>query len=164
MKRAIISLILALALLTGAAASAEYIGGEGWWEEDYNGAWQYYPVGGLYFKLPIDWGDDFGDDDTMLFCRDDYYITLSVSPCDVNLYELEGQIDASGGWWNGDHYDEWGMIILKDDRDWLILANAYSMCAFTYSDRVQTVEFCFGYEEDDACRTIVRRIISSVEA
>ena len=116
MKRIII-LLVTLALLLPVAAHAEYIGGEGWWDDDYDGVWQYYNDGGLYFKLPYDWGDDFGFDDQMLFCRDDYYITLSVTPCDINLYDLEAQINADDGWWNDVQYDEWAMIILDGEQE-----------------------------------------------
>lgn len=165
MKRLFL-LVLAVALLLPAAACAyedEYIGGEGWWDYDYPGEWHYCADAGLFFKLPYDWGDDFGDEQEMLFCRNDYCITLAVEMIDANVYAIERQVNDNGGWWDGDYYDECAGIILYEDRDWTILANAYSMVAITYGEYGGSVVFRFGFEEDDYYRQIVRRIISSVE-
>lgn len=158
-------LVLALALLLNAPALAEYIGGEGWWDDGYAGEWQSYDLGGLCFKLPYDWGDNFSPEEgEMLLCRDDYYVTLRVCSHPGTMWEVEDAIENSGLYWDNFQYDESANIILKDDRDWYIIANAYSMCAFTdgaYGNT--TVEFSFGFEEADEYRTIVRQIISSVQ-
>ena len=53
-------------------------------------------------------------------------------------------------------------LILKDDRDWYIIANSYRMCAFTDGENGGTVEFGLSYEEEEWCRIIARQIISSV--
>ena len=76
----------------------------------YPGEWQYCASGGLCFKLPCDWSDDFGSDGQMLFCRDDYCITLAVETIDADLFDIERQVNADG-WWNGDSYDACAGII-----------------------------------------------------
>ena len=158
------TLALILALLLSAAALAEYIGGEGWWDDDYDGTVYYCPDGDLYFWLPDDWGDNFGEEGEMLFCRNDYGITLRVCSHPGTIWDMSEAIEADGLFWDGFQYEESANIILKDDRDWYIIANEYSMCAFTDDAYGNTIEFCFGFEEDDYNRMVVRRIISSVES
>ena len=162
MKRVWI-LTLALLMLLTAAASADYIGGDGWWDDSYGGTWQVVDNSELVIKLPYDWGDNFGEYGEMLFCRNDYAVTLRVCSHSGSMWDLEDQIENSGLYWNGFQYDESANIILKDDRDWYIIANSYCICAFTDGGYDNTVEFCFGCEESDYYRTIIRQIISSVE-
>ena len=162
MKR-VLTLCLALLTLIAATARAEYIGGDGWWDDGYEGDWQYSYDGGLYFKLPYDWGDDFGDDSQMLFCRNDYTVTLRVCTHPGTMWDVEDRIEANGCYWDGFQYNQSANIILKGDRDWYIIASSYAMCAFTGGLNGNTVEFSFSFEEEEACRAIVRRIISSVE-
>jgi len=165
MKKILI-VLLALALLP-AGALAELIAGEGWWEDDYSGDWQYVSAEGLRVKLPDDWGEaPLIDEDlnAAVYMRDDYGIVMWVNLYRQPLQDVMSRIQQAGSSWNGERYVETGNLILKDDRDWYIIANSYSMCAFTDGENGGTVEFGFKYEEEESYRKIVRRVISSVES
>lgn len=160
----ILVLLLALALVP-AGALAEYIAGEGWWEDNYSGALQYVNAENLCFKLPHDWSDaPLIDEDvnTGTYMRDDYSMVMWVSVYREPLRDMISRLQNAGNYWNDEQYVETGNLILKDDRDWYIIANSYRMCAFTDGENGGTVEFGFSYEEEEWCRTIARQIISSV--
>lgn len=168
MKRvAVLSLSLLLALALLFAAHAEYISGDGWWDESYSGVWNYIDDAGLAVKLPDDWSDNIlGDDNNgeYVFMRDDYYITLSVAVYGNSLFDLEDAIEENGLWFDDYQYEESANLILKDDRDWYIIANDYLITAITDGAYGGTAVFTFNYDDGIGDLTpIIRRIISSVE-
>ena len=165
MKRAI-TLVLALLFLFTATASAEYISGEGWWDDGYSGTWNYIPAAGLCVKLPYDWCENLLEEDGQyLYMRDDYSIILSVEFYAESLFDLEDILESSGLWLDDLHYEESANLILKDDRDWYVMANDYMFIAFTDSSYGGTAAFSFNYSNEVGDELwYIRRIISSIEA
>ena len=95
MKRiAILTLALLLLLSLALSATADYISGDGWWDDNYSGTWNYIPEAGLMIKLPYDWSENLLEgQEEYVFIRDDYYITLGVRfHWGEGLFSMEDEI------------------------------------------------------------------------
>ena len=158
MKRIISALLLVL-LLFSFAYAADWIGGEGWWDDSYSGSIQYHAETGMTFKLPAGWvfkeydsyqgfyyyTDPSGDYEISVFRRDD-----------MGLYDLESYYSFIKD------YDQ-GMIILKDDRDWFIFADAHHMTGYCEAKKGGLFGINLYFTPGENNLVTARRIISSVD-
>ena len=168
MKRiAILTLALLLLLSLALSATADYISGDGWWDDNYSGTWNYIPEAGLMIKLPYDWSENLLEgQEEYVFIRDDYYITLGVRfHWGEGLFSMEDEIQDDYLIFDGYQYTESANIILDEDRDWYIMANDYLFTALTNGEYGGVVEFCFNYDSEGGyLLDDIRRIISSISS
>lgn len=153
------SVLLLVLFLLSCAYAAEWIGGDGWWDDNYSGNVQYHAETGMTFKLPTGWvfkdydsyqgfynySDPSGEYEISVFRRDD-----------MGLYDLESAYSFTKD------YDQ-GMIILKDDRDWYIFADAYHMTAYCESKKGGLFGINLYFTPSESNLVMARRIISSVD-
>ena len=155
----VISAFLLILLLCSCACADEWIGGEGWWDDSYSGSLQYHAETGMTFKLPAGW--EFKEYDSSQgfyeYADPSGNYTISVfRRDDMGLYDLESYYSFTKD------YDQ-GMIILKDDRDWYIFADAYHMTAYCEAAKGGLFGINLYYSPGVSNSVMARRIISSVD-
>ena len=158
-----VCILLALLLLVSCAFADEWIGGTGWWDNSYAGTVQFHQETGMNFRLPAGWIRTGYDSYSRMYeyASPDGLFTVSVfRRDDLGLYDLESEYSFMM-----DSYDM-GMIILQEDRDWYIFADADHMTAYCEAAKggLFGINLYFPRENSPEGRSHVtaRQIISSV--
>ena len=155
----ILSVLLLMLFLCTCSFADEWIGGDGWWDDNYAGSMQLHAETGMTFKLPAGWvfkeydslqgfyyyTDPSGNYEISVFRRDDY-----------GLYDLEAAYSFIKDY-------DMGMIILKHDRDWYIFADANHMTAYCEGKKGGLFGMNLYFSPSESNRVLARRIISSVD-